>query len=410
MLTDTSSVQFRASRLVDGAHGLFALGLERRAASLARAAERLRALATEPTTLEALAESSGLGVEMTRWALDSTLETVDEATLLALGRSALEAGAPRALPVPARLCAVVLSGNVLTAPVRAMLTPLIVGAPVLAKASSREDALPRLVLDALHEADPAIGAACDVLTLKGDSPSTPALFDQADVISVYGSDATVRAVRAAAPATAEVVAHGHGIGAAYVDGVPEYGEALDALARAIGEDVAAYDQRGCLSPHAVFARGGEGDARRLAEALHGALATLATERPRGKLPLASGSAQVQWRGVAAARGTLHEGDGFAVSYEGEHALRLSPGYRNVAVHRCGDVAGLVAALRPLGVHLKALGVGGDAGQADEVAVSLPPPLAPRLSALGAMQRPPFDAFADGRPATYGLVRYVEERA
>lgn len=406
MLIDLSSVQARASRLVGVGQELFELGLERRARSLARAAEHLRALGAEPAVLARLAESSGLSVEMTRWALESTLETVDATTLLGVGRAALELH-PTLRPVPARLCAIVLSGNVLTAPVRAMLLPLLVGVPVLAKASTREDVLPKLLLDSLEETDPALGAACDVITLQGDSPSTGALFDQADAISVYGSDATVRAVRAAAPATSEVIAHGHGIGVAYVDGVPTSADELDAVARPLGEDVAAYDQRGCLSPHAIFVRGPEEDAKRLARAVHEALAALAIERPRGRLPLSSASAQLQWRGVAAARGELHEGDGFAVSYEGEHSLRISPGYRNVAVHRCAGVDALVDALCPFGVHLKALGVGGAAVRAREVAKALEAPLAPTLCALGAMQRPRFGALADGHPPAYGLVRFVE---
>jgi hypothetical protein len=407
MLIDASSVQGRAARLVEEGARLRAIGLEQRADSLARAAAHLSALGADPGAIARLAESSGLGAEMTRWALETTLASVRPEALVALGRAALEPAHPGARAVPARLSALVLSGNVLTAPVRAMFVPLLLGVPVLAKASSRDDLLPRLILEALDAAGGGLAEGCDVVTLAGDSSVTATLFDQADVVSVYGSDATVRAVRASAPATAEVVAHGHGLGVVYVDGVPASGEPLSSLGRAIGEDVAAYDQRGCLSPHVVYARGTDADGERLAEAIHDALAALATERPRGALPLASGAAQVQWRGVAAVRGTLLEGDGFSVSYEAEHPRRLSPGYRNVAVHRCEGVAALAEALGPLGVHLKALGFGGEAIDPAALARALPPPLAPRLSPVGTMQTPPIDALADGRAATYGFVRYVE---
>ena len=208
-------------------------------------------------------------------------------------------------------------------------------------------------------------------------------------------------------ASVSVIAHGHGLGLVYVDALPADGPAMDALARAVAEDVAAYDQRGCLSPHAAYVRGGERDAARLAEALHRALGDLARERPRGALDTLAAATQIQWRGVAAARGRLLEGDGFSVSDEGAHPLPLGPGYRNVAVHCAADAPAFAARVAPLGVHLKALGFHGGAPARGALVRALPPPLAPRVSPVGAMQTPPFDALADGALPYAGLLRFLE---
>jgi hypothetical protein len=124
------------------------------------------------------------------------------------------------------------------------------------------------------------------------------------------------------------------------------------------------------------------------------LAPLARSLPRGALPMDLGAQQLQWRGLGVVRGELFEGDGFAVSYEADGPLRLSPGYRNVLVLECGDPRELARRVGPLGVHLKALGVGGDAARRAEIARTLDAPLAPRVSALGTMQTPGLGGPAD----------------
>jgi hypothetical protein len=144
----------------------------------------------------------------------------------------------------------------------------------------------------------------------------------------------------------------------------------------------------------------------VAGAIAGALETLARERPRGALPTSAGAQQVQWRGVAAARGALLEGDGYAVSHEADGALRIGPGYRNVAVLERASEDDVLATLRPLGVHLKCVGVAGDEAVRDALARRLTDGIAPRVCAIGAMQTPGVDAPADGERPHAGLVRYV----
>ena len=354
---------------------------------------------------ERLPETTGLSLPMIAWALQATFARADrQAHLEGARRMAPPDDAARA---PARLSALVLAGNVFTACVQPCSMALLAGSPLVVKASSKDDVLPSLFVAALAQVDVELAEACEVVTFPGGTPTLEsALMSRADVVSVYGSDATLTAVRRRLAPTASLVAHGHGLGAGFVSrDALENEDAARAAATAFALDVAAYDQRGCMSPHVIWVeRGGGVDGADWASMLAAQLDRLAADLPRGPLPREVGAAQIQWRGVAAARGELIEGDGWSVSYEGGAALRVSPGWRNVMVLDVDGPAALGAALAPLGVHLKTLGVAGDAARRREVAAALPAGLAPRVTAAGQMQRPSLLSLADGRPPWEGLFR------
>lgn len=342
---------------------------------------------------EEIPKSSGLSLPMVAWALSTTLGDVRGE----LRRLAARMRPPEGtLESPPRLGAVILAGNVFTACVQPLSAALLAKVPIVVKASSEDDALPRLFGEVLREIDPDLAAAYLVVTIPGGTPRLEAtLLARAGVVSAYGSDETLASIRGRLDASTALVMHGHGLGL----GCVAPGAPLEAAAEAFALDVAAYDQRGCMSPHAIGVETGT-DAHRFARLLADALSALEPEMPRGVLPAEIGAAQVQWRGVAAARGALYEGDHSAVSYEGEVAPRLSPGWRNVMVYRTDDFAGHASAL---GLHLKAVGVAGDVM---ELARTLPAPLAPRVCPAGRMQMPPLSAPADGLPPWHGFVRLI----
>jgi hypothetical protein len=409
-MTPREEVRRRASEVAATAARLRAMDSERIVDAIARAASSLadpeNELGAEARAI--LPSSTGLGAAMVDWALRTSLAPATEENL---GRLAKSIDGPKGtLPAHARLAAIVLAGNVFTASFRGVVLPLLAGIPVVAKASSRDDVFPRLFSRALRFAAEEVGESLDTLTFEGGAVELEdALFGQADVVAAYGSDTTLAEIRGRLPATTAFVPHGHGLGAIWVpeSALTDEGRAAE-VARKIALDVAAYDQRGCLSPHAVWVeRGGAVPAVELARLVSVALGRLAVELPRGPLSMPLGAQQVQWRGVAAARGELFEGDGWAVSFEGNGPLRLSPGHRNVSVLECASADELHQRLVPLGVHLKALGVAADRDARRALARALPAPLAPRVSDVGDMQTPPLDSLADGLSPWTGLVRYVQ---
>ena len=251
----------------------------------------------------------------------------------------------------------------------------------MAKASGRDDALANAIANALSAAHPLLGAACAVATFShSDAVRLHALLTEADCIQVLGSDDAVAGVRQHVRNGQILLGRGHGLG---------LGVALSSgaeTAHAFALDVAAYDQRGCLSPHAILVLGDDAAAEAFAERLFEALARFEQAMPRGTLPVGAAAEQLQWRGVAAARGVLHASDAFAVSCEHGALLRPSPGYRNISVCSLASTAALAERVAPFARFLKAVGVSGQAEL---------PSLAPYTCQAGLMQTPPLSAHLDG---------------
>lgn len=390
---------------------LWEVGAARRACWLAQAMALLR----HPTTFlgitlrEELLSTCGLSAEMIEWALRSSLETFTEEALLDLDARCVAAH-PRCVRArPGHLAVVVLAGNVFTAAARGLAIPLLFGWPVIAKASTREDVFAAMLELALATVDPELAAAFRAVSISSeDREGTQVLFEQADAASVYGSDQTMDLIRAQLKATVSFIPHGHGLGVAIIGKAALDSEAqATEVAQSLARDVAAYDQRGCLSPHAAWVvRGAQVSPARFSELVFQALGAINVSLPRGTLPLASASAQLSFRAETAMRGTLLEGDGFSVAHEPHGTLRAGPCYRNLLVLELDDERELPAQLAPLSAHLKCLGTAGIEDMSTLIA-NLPPLSAPRVCKLGEMQTPPLHALADGVPAWSGLIRLID---
>jgi hypothetical protein len=346
---------------------------------------------------------------MVDWALRTSIPPRD--TLIGLVQTLPESGALEAIVAPPPLGVVILAGNVFTACIRAIAFPLLVGVPVIVKVSSSDDALPLLLREAWCEALPECADALQVVSFPGaDEELMGKLLTRSDLVMAYGSDHSLRSLRSLTPTGSTFVGHGHGLGALFVpaSALPDEASSIT-LTRALALDIAAYDQRGCFSPHAIIVEdGGAIQPQKLAEILakHG-LSEVGLNMPRGAIPQDVAAQQLQWRGVAAARGALFEGDGFSVSFEGNDALRLSPGWRNVQVVSCADKVSLYERLAPLGHHLKVLGVAASMAARRRLARGLPQSLCPRITNAGTMQIPGFTALADGLSPWLGLQRWIE---
>ncbi|MAQ18469.1 MAG: hypothetical protein CMN30_27170 [Sandaracinus sp.] len=376
------------------------VGTGERAAIVHRA---LESVGRDPTLAARSAPTAGLSEPMAAWALRTTLEPATRARLEQLAQAPLAAQHGER---PVSLAAVVLAGNVFTAALRAVATPLLFGVPTLVKAASRGDEVLRAFAEAL---EPPLRDALAVVTFPRDDARAAALLGSAEVVHVHGNDESVRRMRDLASPGALVLPHGHGVGVALVfpDGLTydERQAAMDSLAA----DVAAYDGRGCLSPLRVHVVGSATRAIECADRLHHALGRLERDLPRGPLPEAIAGRQMQWRGLAAATGTLFEGPAHAVAVEEDAPLPFAPGYRNVSVHAVGDEAAFLAAVRPLGAHLKCVGVAGEKLGAIASALDHAPALVPRVCPLGTMQTPPFDLWPEALPPWTGLYRRLETR-
>jgi len=350
-------------------------------------------------------ESSGLHPAMVEWGLHTSIPS--EAVLLeAIASLSHEEGSPHPAATPPSLGVIVLSGNVFTAAIRAISFPLLAGVPCAVKVSSRDGALALALQEAWAEVWPEAQDAVRCFCPPREQPDMlKTLLSAGDWVSAYGSDETVLQLAALSREDSCFVRHGHGLGLAYI---PASALASDTAAQdwaiRLGVDLAAYDQRGCLSPHSVLVEeGAKVSARRFAEILFSEGIPAAARRlPRGPLPAAVAAEQLQWRGVAAACGTLHETPEFAVSFEQDGPLRASPGWRNLQVVAIDDQEHLMQRIAPLGAHLKMLGVAGEPDARNRLEALLPASVHPQVAPLGEMQTPSFGSLADGKSPWFGL--------
>jgi hypothetical protein len=317
----------------------------------------------------AIAAATGLTPEGVELGFASLEREASDADL-----SALVAGAGEAAHVH-----VVLSANVFVAPLRALALARAAADRVTVRPSPRDPALAVALLDALR-------AAGDSAFVRVDERDVAHV--EAGEVHVYGRDATVAAVRARVRPGVVVRGHAAGMGVALVSS----GADLVAAARALALDVVAFEQRGCLSPRVAVVLGDEARAERFAEALHAALVAQAAQVPRGRLLDDERIEARRWRDALAFAGRVWDADdvGAVALAPAGAPLYVPPAGRHVTVMPAASHEAVVAAIAPLASHVVAVGT-----DAPQELGALAPGHA-RLSALGAMQRPPLDGPVDRR--------------
>lgn len=341
---------------------------ERRVEALLAAARRAFGAGRDPALVDALAEETGLHPAGVAFALDHVLE-------LDASRDEIRAMCARATEREAVL--VVLAGNVFTAALRAIAWALAHAPRVVVRPSRRSAVFPRALIAAASD------LALELVEL-GDAPARDVAqaaeaMPPGSAIHAYGGAATIVAIEAIARARGlDAELHGPGLGAIVADA-----RAMVRRADAIARDVAAFDQRGCLSPRVAIAIG---DVDAAADAVHAALDRLDARMPRGALDPSERSAIARARDAAVFAGRVLEGEGHLVP---TGISEPGPIGRVLPLAAASSLADALAQLAPLGEDLTVI-----ATDAEGAVARVFPTL--RVVALGRMQRPPFDGPVDLR--------------
>ena len=216
---------------------------------------------------------------------------------------------------------------------QSLLPALAARAPVLFKSSRAEPHFAPAFLAALGRRLPALLNAYAAATWTGGDPEVEApLHASARLVVAYGGEETVTALQAAA--RRPIVTFGPKLSLGWVGP----GADLQRAARGMAVDVATFDQRGCLSVHAVFVAPAAASA--LATELARALAGLATELPPGRTDPAGRAGVRLAREDADLRGLTSYGnelDAGTVILENDVRISPSPGLRTIRVHPAADI-------------------------------------------------------------------------
>src|SRR5450432_179947 len=228
---------------------------------------------------ERLVTSSGLSPEGVDLAISRCLEsTPSEAEVEALIRST----------PTAQVAHVLLSANVFVAAHRAIAIGLAASGAVHVRPSRREPEMAELLL---------AGAPNSFKIVSELSPHA------GDRVWAYGSDETLDEVAVTLPQGAAFHAHGSGFGVGVID-ASVTGSALSELLPRLAEDIALFDQRGCLSPRALLVVGGAEVAREVARGLATELEQIEARIPRGRLAAQEAAAITAYRDTASFTGEV----------------------------------------------------------------------------------------------------------
>lgn len=312
-----------------------------------------------------------------------------------------------------------IAAGVLPTPVfTSILHGLLLRSAQFVKCASGASLLPRLFAHSLREAEPKLAACLEVAEWKGGGhPAEGALFSEADAVVASGTDETMAAVRRLLPPTVRFVAHGHRVSAGYVARESLSPMHAAGVVDAAAEDVAAWDQLGCLSPQVLYVETGgmlppEGFAARLAEAL----AQVETRLPRGTLPEATAAAIFQrrefYRVRAAADPALTrcwfspESTAWSVVYEADPQFQLSCLHRFVYVKPVDTLDDCLRRAEGWRGRWSTVGLSAVGPRVAELAQQFAAWGVTRICPLGRMQHPPLSWRHDGRPVLGDLVTWV----
>ena len=299
-----------------------------------------------------------------------------------------------------------------------MLRGLLLGSATLVKPGLGDVVLPVLLARALAEEAPRLASAVAVLYWSGGSGehAESAALATSDLVVAYGGDATVRSIRERLPGTTPMIAYHHRLSVALVGRGALTQSELPDVAAALARAVAVFDQRGCVSPHAVFVeQGGEAGARELADALAQALERLNLVLPPTRPAPAHASAIHQLRRTSELRRAAGENielfagpdASWTVVLESARELESSCAGRTVRVHPIADALSMPDLLESVGRHLQTVGVAGLGERMEEVAAALGEVGAVRVCPLGEVPFPPPWWHHDGRGPLSVLLRWVD---
>jgi hypothetical protein len=313
----------------------------------------------------------------------------------------------------------IAAGNIPNPVLTSIVFGLLTRSAQFVKCASGAAFLPRLFAHSIYEADPKFGACLEIAEWRGgNSALETALFAEADCVTATGDDETLAAIRAQLPVKTRFLGYGHRVSFGFVAGEVLYGSNAKKIAVRAADDVVAWNQLGCLSPHVIYVQlGGEVAPERFAELLANELERREQTEPRGELPAEHAVAIASRRGIYEVRAahapetTQHwcskDSTAWTVVYEADARFQMSCLNRFIYVKSVADLTAALQGADDLRGKVSTVGIAVPDEKAQEIATQLARWGATRICPLGQMQNPPLLWRHDGRPALGDLVTWCD---
>jgi hypothetical protein len=312
----------------------------------------------------------------------------------------------------------ITAGNIPNPTFMSIVLGLLTRSAQFVKCATGASFLPRMFAHSIYDADPKLGACLEVAEWPGGNVELEnAIFNEADCVTITGSDEAIAAVHPRVPAGTKLLRYGQRVSFAYVTAEALSGfNTKKVIANAV-TDIVAWDQLGCLSPHVIYIEHGGGlSAEQFAEQLADELSQRELSEPRGAISadesavIASKRNFYKVRAVASADTRLWCSEGstaWTVVYEGDARFQLSSLNRFIYVKAVTHLTDLLHGAEKVRGKVSTVGLAAPEDRAQELVRRLAQWGVTRVCLLGQMQAPPLAWRHDGRPSLGDLITWTD---
>jgi hypothetical protein len=313
----------------------------------------------------------------------------------------------------------IAAGNIPNPTLTSIVFGLLLRSAQFVKCASGSTFLPRMFAHSIYAADPKLGACLEIGGWRGGNATLEnALFGEADCVTATGSDETLAAIRAQLPVKTRFVGHGHRVSFGFATNEVLSGSRGKRIVAAAADDVVAWNQLGCLSPHVIYVQiGGEIFPDHFAQLLAEELEKRELSEPRGELPAQDAASIASRRSIYEVRAahspetTQHwcskDSTAWTVVYEADARFQMSCLNRFIYVKAVADLTAALQGADDIRGKVSTVGIAATEEQAPGIATQLACWGATRICPLGRMQNPPLTWRHDGRPALGDLVTWTD---
>jgi hypothetical protein len=331
----------------------------------------------------------------------------------------VEKSSRAALAVGPELLVHIAAGNLPNPALMSIVLGLLTRSAQFVKCASGSTFLPRLFAHTIYDADTKLGSCLEIAGWRGGNVDLEtALFTEADCVTATGSDETLAVIRVRLPVKTRFLGYGHRVSFGFVAHEVLSGFHTRQIVSRTTDDVVAWNQQGCLSPHVVYVQtGGEVSPEKFAELLADELERREQTEPRGELPAEHAAAIASRRGIYEIRAahspetTQHwcsrNSTAWTVVYEVDARFQLSCLNRFIYVKPVRDLAEALQCAETVRDQVSTVGLGVPEHKVEELAAQLARWGATRVCPLGRMQNPPLTWRHDGRPVLGDLVTWTD---
>ena len=288
----------------------------------------------------------------------------------------------------------------------------------LVKCASNATFLPRMFAHSIYDTDPKLGACLEIAGWPGgDKELQEAVYAETDLVTAMGADKTVSHIRKDLPERIRFLSFGHKVSVGYIAKGALQGFGVKALLSKAVDDIVAWNQLGCLSPHVIYVeQNPELPPIQFAERLAEHLKKRECEQPRGPLPPSQAAVITTRRSfydirAAHVPGTVcwkSEGStDWTVVFEEDPLFQLSCLHRFIYVKPVENIRGAIDGLEKVHGSVSTVGLAASPTESPEMVKTFAHWGVTRICPLGSMQKPSLSWRHDGRPALSDLVIWTD---